>query len=244
MIPIRDTVPNHRPPVALYALLGANVLVFLLQSALPEDQLLAFVDLFAEHPNRFFGAGEGEGALRRLPLVAGTLVTSQFLHGSLLHLVGNLWTLWIFGDNVEDRMGSARFIAFYLACGILAGLAHLASDPGSSIPTLGASGAIAGVMGAYLFLFPRAKVVLLVPLIVVPLFFTTSAVVFLAAWFALQWVMGTAQVMAGEQVAGVAHWAHVGGFAAGALIHRAFVLPLPRRRRLFPDEQGPFGSWS
>ncbi len=242
MIPIRDTVASRRPPVAVYALLGVNVLLFLAQSLMPDRAMLGFIDLFAVHPDRFFGAGDGP--LTSMPVVAGTLVTSQYLHGGLLHLLGNLWTLWIFGDNVEDRMGSARFLLFYTLCGILAGAAHLLSDSASPIPTLGASGSIAGVMGAYLFLFPRAKVLLMVPIIVTPFFFTTSAVVFLGAWFALQSVLGTFNSIAGEEVSGVAYWAHIGGFLAGAALFRLFLLPTSHRRRLFPDEQGPFGAWS
>ena len=156
-------------------------------------------------------------------------LTSLFLHGGLLHLVGNLWTLWIFGPNVEERMGPWRFVVFYVLVGIVAGLAHVATDPHSLIPTIGASGAIAGVMGAYMLLYPRAQILFVIPILFYPLFFVWPAATYLLYWFALQFLSGAfSHVLrgaAGDGMAtgGVAWWAHVGGFAAGMLTFRFFL---------------------
>ena len=241
MFPLRDTIPARRPPVAVYVLLGLNGLVYLAQSALPEQWFLEFIDLLAVHPDRF--DERVELAPTAPPLVYLSLISSQYLHGGLLHLLGNMWSLWIFGDNVEDRMGSARFLMFYTLCGILAGGIHVLSDPDSTIPTLGASGAIAGVMGAYLFLYPRAKLVLFVPLVFIPIFLRTSATVFLGLWFVLQYFSGRAQDAQGEDAGGVAYWAHLGGFLAGAALHRAFVQSHDERHPPYRDEFRPEQAW-
>lgn len=152
------------------------------------------------------------------------LVTSQFLHGGVLHLVSNMWSLWIFGDNVEDRLGKFRFILFYVLVGIAAGLVHLFADPSSEIPTIGASGAVAGVMGAYFVSFPRSKVEVLIPIFIYPVFVEVPAVFFIIIWFYSQFYSGLAALGTVTQ-GGIAWWAHVGGFIAGVLL-----LPLFSRR--------------
>ena len=234
MFPIRDSEPSRRPPVAVYLLIGLCALSFAVQVSLEPESADALVMDFGVLPSAWFTG---------LPPV-WQLITTQFLHGGVTHLLGNLWMLWIFGDNVEDRMGSARFLAFYLLCGICASLAHLFTNLGSDIPAIGASGSIAGVMGAYLVLFPKARVILLVPILIIPYFFEVPAVVFLIGWFVIQSFSGLADSFSGMTGAGVAYWAHVGGFGAGFLLVRPFLKPEAHRRTLYRDEWGPEAAWT
>jgi membrane associated rhomboid family serine protease len=197
--------------------------VFVWEILLPEA---AAVRVFAGYglvPARILGPAHTGGLL---PPGAGlsTLLTSMFLYAGWLHVIMNLWTLWIFGDNVEDRMGPGRFLSFYLASGVAAGLVHLLSNPASTVPTVGASGAIAGALGAYFILFPRARVLTVMPLFFWPFFVEVPAVLFMAIWFGSQLLSGVAAVAGGgEQAGGVAWWAHVGGFVAGLLLCPLFV---------------------
>jgi membrane associated rhomboid family serine protease len=176
MIPIRDTVPSRSPPVAVYALIAVNVVVFAFELSLPDEELDRLFYLLGIVPARYthpdWAQQVGFPADDYWPLL-----TSMFLHGGWAHILGNMWTLWIFGDNVEDRMGPARFTIFYLACGLVAGVVQWYTNPHSTVPTVGASGAIAGVMGAYFVLFPHARIVVMVPILFYPLF-TLQAV-----WF-------------------------------------------------------------
>ncbi len=222
MLPVKDTVPSRNPPVMVWLLIAANTLVFLYELGLPPPELQAFFYRFGLVPARYT---HPEWAL-----VLGFPVddywpffTSMFLHGGWVHFLGNMWTLWIFGDNVEDRMGPLRFLVFYLLCGIIAGLVHWLTNPHSTIPTVGASGAIAGVMGAYFVLFPYARVIALVPIFFFPFFFEIPAVFYLGMWFVSQLFSGVLALAATGQVGGIAWWAHVGGFAAGSLLHFLFV---------------------
>jgi membrane associated rhomboid family serine protease len=153
-----------------------------------------------------------------------------------------MWTLWIFGDNVEDRMGSLRFAIFYLACGFVAAMTHLMTQSESTVPTVGASGAIAGVLGAYLLLFPTARLVVMFPVLFLPFFFELPAVLYLGAWFLIQLFSGVLAVAGPAQVGGIAFWAHVGGFTAGLLLCPLFVRRR-RPRRMQPDEYGLEWSW-
>ena len=235
MIPLRDDIPARRAPIVTWSLIAANVLVFLYQVGLPEDRLSLLIRLRGLVPRRYddpaWAAENGfpeDGYL--------SFITSMFLHGSWLHLIGNMWFLWIFGDNVEDRMGRIRFLVFYLACGLAAGLLHYFTAVSSEIPTVGASGAIAGVLGAYFFLFPRARVLTLVPIVFIPLFFELPAIVFLLIWFGLQLIQAYAGLGADGADGGVAWWAHVGGFGAGILLHWLFLdrRPVPRLGRRYP----------
>jgi membrane associated rhomboid family serine protease len=220
MFPLRDTIPSKRTPIVLWLILLANGLVFARELSLGEGDLARLIDRYGIVPARLALDFEG---LRQAPREYLTLVTSMFLHGGWLHVLGNLWTLLIFGDNVEDRMGPLRFLVFYLLCGTVAGVVHVYFNAGSSVPTIGASGAIAGVMGAYFVLYPRARVITLIPLLFYPLFVELPAYVFLGVWFASQVLFGTASLTQPQEAGGIAFLAHVGGFAAGILLHWVFV---------------------
>jgi membrane associated rhomboid family serine protease len=168
-----------------------------------------------------------------------TLLSSMFMHGGWMHIIGNMWSLWIFGDNVEDRMGRGGFLLFYLLSGLAAGAVHIVTNPGSTVPTVGASGAIAGVMGAYLLLFPHSSVVTMVPIFFFLQVVEVPAILFLGFWFLSQLFSGTLSLaVAGTQAGGVAWWAHIGGFVVGFL----WAVPLRRRtaitgrRRYYDDD--------
>lgn len=209
MFPIRDHNPSGRVPYVTYALIAANILIFVSFTGLASDQVR-------------YAAFLGDWAMVPAEVVAGedthTLFSSMFLHAGIMHLAGNMLFLWIFGDNMEDALGHIGFLVFYLASGLVADLAHVLADPSSLIPTVGASGAIAGVMGGYLLLYPRAKVDILLIFIVFFRLFTLSAWIVLAIWFGMQIIGGA---MTGSEMGGVAYWAHAGGFVAGVL----FALP-------------------
>lgn len=206
MFPLRDHNPSRGTPYVLYALIAANVVAFLLQLPFTgsERAMLGFWRDWAMIPVVVTQGGEWHG-----------IVTSMFLHAGLLHLAGNMLFLWIFGDNLEDQFGHLGFLIFYLAAGIAAALAHIAADPFSAIPTVGASGAIGGVMGGYLLLFPRAKVDILLIFIVFFRVFTVPAWIMLGLWFAMQIVSGLSTPTIDG---GVAYWAHAGGFLAGIVL--------------------------
>ena len=242
MIPIQDTVRSRNPPLAVYALIGLNVLVFGLELTLPHADLDRLFYLLGIVPARYahpeWSSRVGFPVDDYWPFL-----TSMFLHGGWAHIIGNMWTLWIFGDNVEDRMGPIRFTVFYLLCGLVAGVVHYFTNADSEVPTVGASGAIAGVLGAYLVLFPRSQIVVMVPIFFYPLFFEVPAVAYLLFW-ALSQVFSGALALAGPvQVGGVAWWAHVGGFSAGLLLHPLFIRPRRMIRRLQPDEYGTEAAW-
>jgi len=227
MFPIRDDIPSRHAPVMTLLLIALNTAIFLFAAILPRDEVRQLFYLFGIVPARFahpaWAARVGFPADDYWPFV-----TSMFLHGGWLHLIGNMWTLWIFGDNVEDRMGRFRFLVFYFACGIAAGATHFLTSPSSTVPTVGASGAIAGVMGAYFVLFPRARIVMLLPLFVFPYFFEIPAFLFLAYWFVAQILTGTLALAGAADVGGVAWWAHGGGFLAGAVLFGLFLRPRER----------------
>jgi membrane associated rhomboid family serine protease len=204
MIPLRDVIPSRTTPGVTITLIVVNVMVYLLQSTLSDRGRDAFLVGFGLVPAYFSLLN---------------VLTAMFVHGGLAHLGGNMLFLWIFGDNVEDRMGHGRFIAFYLMCGFAAAIAQTALNPNSLVPMVGASGAIAGVMGAYLVLYPHSRVLMLFPF---PVFlFELPAVVFLAIWFLVQFLNGINQLPVFERNAisgGVAFWAHVIGFVAGLIL--------------------------
>jgi len=220
MFPLRDTIPSRRTPVMLWVLVGLNALVFVFELRLPEAQLARVFEHYGIVPARLSMDLRG---LREAPGDYLALVTSMFLHGGVLHVLGNLWMLTIFGDNVEDRMGPVRFLFFYLLTGLVAGLVHVHFSPDSEVPTIGASGAISGVMGAYLVMYPRARVITLIPLLFYPLFVELPAFVFLGVWFVGNLLSGTASLAAPEEAGGIAFLAHVGGFLAGILLHWPFL---------------------
>ncbi len=232
MIPIRDDVPSRTTPIVTISILVVNALAFLYQLMLGPGLRAFFAD-FAVIPALYFSEGvRGPGGWIQ-PLAAPDLVvplfTSMFLHGGWLHLIGNMVYLWIFGDNVEDRLGRGRFVVFYLLCGLTASGAHIFSNPGSVVPSLGASGAIAGVLGAYVLLYPKARVVVLMPFGFFLHTFQVPAVFFLGFWFVQQLLYGTLSLgVASAQTGGVAWWAHIGGFAAGFLLVKLFARRRPR----------------
>jgi rhomboid family protein len=219
MIPLRDDNPVRNRPVVTIAIIVLCTLVFLWQLSLPPNAAQASVYLLGFIPALLFGNATLDGA-QWVPTPA-TLFTSMFLHGSLLHLGGNMLYLWIFGDNIEDRMGRGRFLVFFLLCGVVAALAQGIMDPRSTVPMIGASGAISGVLGAYLLLYPRARVLALLPL---PFLFYTvrvPALVVLGLWFVGQLLSSV--LAASGPAGGVAFGAHVGGFIAGLIMLRLFL---------------------
>jgi membrane associated rhomboid family serine protease len=169
-----------------------------------------------------------------------TVLTCMFLHGGWMHFIGNMWVLFLFGDAVEDRMGPARYLVFYLLCGLAAGLTHYLTNPTSPVPTVGASGAIAGVMGAYFVLFPTARVITLIPVFFFPFLVEIPAVVYLGVWFASQLFSGTLALVGPQYYEGVAWWAHVGGFVAGIALLPLFKKSRKQYRRYYPDEYWPW----
>jgi membrane associated rhomboid family serine protease len=239
MIPIRDDVPSRRAPVVTWTIIAVNVAVFLWQLTLPAEGVRRLFYLYGLVPARFsapaWAASVGFPHATPLPFL-----TSMFLHGGFLHIGFNLWTLWIFGDNVEDRMGRARFAVFYLLVGIFAAFVQAISDPGSTVPTIGASGAIAGVLGAYLRWYPQSRVLTLIPIFIYPLFVEIPAVVFLGLWFLTQIASGIGSFGLHNLGGGVAWWAHVGGFLAGLALAGLFArrgfeqIPGPVRHHVFP----------
>lgn len=208
MIPIRDQIPTRRTPVITYLLIAANVFVYLLLwlSGSSQDVLFYQYGLIPAH----FSTGI------HLSDIAN-IFTSMFMHAGLLHLGGNMLYLWIFGDNVEDCMGRGKFFLFYLVGGVIASITHILTNPGSTIPTVGASGAIAAVLGAYLVLFPRSRVLTFIPIGFLLRLTAVPAVIVLGMWFFLQLFDGVL-ALGGADVGGVAVWAHIGGFVAGMLL--------------------------
>jgi membrane associated rhomboid family serine protease len=214
VIPLRDTIPSRTAPVVTVALIAVNVIVFLHEAALG-PYLERFVFAYGLVPKRLVHwPGDPLDPARFLPLF-----TSMFWHGGWLHLIGNMLYLWIFGDNVEDRLGHLRFLVFYVVAGAAAGITHVVLSPTSNLPTVGASGAIAGVLGAYIVLFPRARVTTLIPIFVFITIREIPAILVLGFWFVLQLFVGVASVGATTDVTGgVAVFAHIGGFIAGMIL--------------------------
>lgn len=230
MFPIRDEIPSRRRPVVTWAILAINILLFFYQLTLGEAGLAALFYRFGLVPARISDPGWAI-SVGLPPGGYFGFLSGMFLHGGVLHLLFNMWTLWIFGDNVEDRMGRVRFTAYYLICGVVASAVQWLTNPASTIPTIGASGAIAGVMGGYFLLFPHSRVLTLVPIFFYPLFVRIPAIVYLGLWFVLQLLSGTTSLGQGPDTGGVAFWAHVGGFVAGLLLVRLFV---PREPEQLP----------
>jgi membrane associated rhomboid family serine protease len=214
MIPLSDDNPTESTPLVTITLIASCVLDFLYQSTLPAQQGQAFVFQFGAIPALLFGHADPPMDLVVIPAYA-TLLTSMFLHGSWMHLIGNMLYLWIFGNNIEDVMGHAKFVLFYFTCGILAALSHALTDLSSTLPMVGASGAISGVLGAYLLLFPRAQVLVFIPLGFASRTLYVPAGFVLGLWFVMQLLSGGVSVGGGGGGGGVAFFAHIGGFVAG-----------------------------
>lgn len=230
MVPLNDNNPTTNTPIVTYWLLGINIFIFLFEITLPPEALSAFFDRWAIVPSQLTASFAGQG-----PNPVGewfTLISSQFLHGGFFHVGGNMLYLWVFGNNIEDQLGRGRFIVFYLGCGILAGLTQWIVAPASDVPTLGASGAIAGVMGAYILRFPKAQILTLLPI----LFFITTvripALFFLGIWFLQQAFYGIASLGSPMSAGGgVAYWAHAGGFVFGLVLGPLLGLMASKRQR-------------
>jgi membrane associated rhomboid family serine protease len=217
MIPIRDTIQSKNYPVVNNIIIAANALVYLVQLGQGEE-LTKFILTYGLVPARY-----------SVPHIASYFSFGQqvfsffsfmFLHGGFLHLLGNMWSLYIFGDNVEDRLGPLRYLFFYLLCGFLSGLSHLFINWHSQIPTIGASGAIAGVMGAYFLLYPGSRILTLIPIFFIPYFVQIPAFLFLGLWFFLQFISAAGSA---GQASGIAWWAHIGGFVFGMIFLKLFL---------------------
>jgi membrane associated rhomboid family serine protease len=203
MIPLRDVIPSRTTPYVTVTIIVLNSLAWLFELSLPHEELNQFLTVYGVVPAHFAWP---------------TLITSMFLHAGWVHVIGNMWYLWIFGDNVEDSLGHGRFIVFYLLCGIVAAFGQILIQPDSTLPTIGASGAIAGVMGAYFVLYPQSRVLTLLPLIIIWEIVELPAVVLLGFWFLLQlFSAGTIAMTASTGGGGVAFMAHVAGFLFGVV---------------------------
>ncbi len=218
MIPIRDRNPSGTFPFVTVGIILINVLVFFIELSLG-PQLDSFLFQFGVVPVKVVYSAD---------IPDSTFVNTyfpflsyMFLHGGFIHLIGNMWYLWIFGDNIEDRLGRVKFVLFYLLCGIGSALVHVYFNSQSGVPCVGASGAIAGVLGAYMVTFPRARVLVLLPLFIIWEFIELPAIVVLGFWFLLQFFSGTAAISS-AQGGGVAWWAHIGGFVLGIIFIKIF----------------------
>lgn len=235
MFPIKDENPTFRTPVLTIALIVICSVIFMMQAAAGSAGGQEIVLRFGLIPSVLLGENRLPPELA-LNIPAFTLVSSMFLHGGWMHLIGNMWFLWIFGNNIEDVLGHGRFMVFYILAGLGAALAQILADPGSVIPMVGASGAISGILGAYILLFPHARILTFVFL---GFFITTMhirAVWFLGIWFAMQAL--NAAATSGDGGGGVAWWAHIGGFVAGVIL--LFLLK-PKRKIFAPRRKGPWG---
>lgn len=224
MFPISDNIPSRRTPIVTYTLIFINCIVFFIELSLPSNLTYRIFYTFGIVPARYtnldwaYIAGFPVGFIWLIM----PLITSMFLHGSWLHIISNMWFLWIFADNVEDRLGHVRFAIFYLLCGIAAGVAHIIINPTSTIPAIGASGAISGVLGAYFVFFPMAMIIVLIPVVFWPIFIPLPAFIYITTWFLIQFLSGTVSLIIPYNISAIAWWAHIGGFIAGGLFSRVF----------------------
>jgi membrane associated rhomboid family serine protease len=222
MIPIRDTAPCNSKPFVTWGLIAICVIVFVAMQLMPVQLSYRLVNLYGMVPVRY---SNPQWAVRSGMPYDGYLsfLTSLFLHGNWLHLIINMWFLWIFADSVEDRMGHLRFLIFYLLCGLLATFLQWYFDPTLAIPVVGASGAIAGVLAAYFFLYPLERVVVWVPILFLPILIHVPAIAFLGLWIIIQLHNATTSILFEGVTVDVAWWAHLGGFIAGSVLYRLFL---------------------
>jgi membrane associated rhomboid family serine protease len=230
MLPIRDDTPRYTTPFVTYFLIALNILIYLFESALAPPDLKMLSYQFGLVPAQVTAMLAAPVHFHPAAIVI-PFFTSMFLHGSWMHVIGNMWFLWIFGDNIEDYLGHFGYLVFYLVCGVMAGAAQVVLDPNLTLPTVGASGAIAGVLGGYFLLYPRARVLMWFVFV-----FYLPAWVVLGYWFVVQFVNAatTSIVQAGHPAGGVAFWAHVGGFLAGIILIKLFPQRAQTRR---------YGAW-
>lgn len=214
----------------MWCLIALNAIVFWIEIRLPEARLASFIERGGLVPERLLHDWSHSWAL----------LTSMFLHGGWMHIIGNMWFLYLFGDNVEDRMGPLRFLAFYLLCGVAAALTHVLLHADSKVPVIGASGAISGVMGAYFILFPKSRVITLIVILLIIRLVEIPAQVYLGLWFVLQLLSGFVSLGAADGFSSVAWWAHIGGFVAGMVLMPVFVRRRQPSRRSYPDEYRPW----
>jgi len=234
MIPIKDTIPHIGIPWITWILILLNGIIFIFEISIPKDLLEQVFYFFGLVPARYsypqWALTHGLSPSDYLPFL-----TNMFLHAGWLHIIGNMWFLHIFGSSVEDRMGHGRFLIFYILTGLAANFIFYILDIHSRIPELGASGAIAGVMGAYIVMFPRAQILTLIPIFLFPLFVNLSAFFYIGFWFLIQLLSGTLSFTS-QSTGGVAWWAHVGGFITGMVLLPLFRSRKYSHRKIFPDE--------
>jgi membrane associated rhomboid family serine protease len=245
MFPLRDTTRSKSFPVANWAIIGLNALVFLYEISLSQVGLADFTYRYGLVPARLHL--ENPTLLLQNPIVLIPLFTAMFIHGGWFHFLSNMWVLFIFGDNVEDRLGSLRYFIFYIIGGLVANVLQALVYPTSQIPAIGASGAIASALGAYFLFFPTAKILTLILIFIIPWFIELPAIVFLGFWFISQLFSGlfSLGMPAGSNVGGVAWWAHVGGFLFGLLFALLFAGRPPSSRSIYPEDYPPGGNgWS
>ncbi|HRT63000.1 MAG TPA: rhomboid family intramembrane serine protease [Syntrophales bacterium] len=236
MFPLRDDIFRRHFPLVTWLIICVNVAIYYMETALGNDDMVQLMNRFAVIPARYGHDGSFLGL--QLPIADYLpLLTGMFLHGSWLHIIGNMWFLHLFGASVEDRMGPVRYLFFYLLCGILAGLIFIYFDLQTTMPSIGASGAIAGVMGAYLVLFPAARIVTLIIIIIIPFFVDLPALLFIGIWFYLQVLLETVAASSPGTGGGIAWWAHIGGFVAGMLLIAPFRVIGLLHRPPYPDEK-------
>ncbi len=221
MIPLRDTQPSERFPIVNWVIIIINAIIFIFELTLNDAEAEIFFYKFGLVPSQ-------------VSLTSGnqyTFFTNMFLHGGWGHFIGNMWILYIFGDNVEDRMGSIRYLFFYIIAGLVASFTHFMLYRTSTAPAIGASGAISGIMAAYMFLFPKSKILTLVPIFILPLLIPIPAFIYIAIWFIGQVFSGTYHLLFSPSVTGIAFWAHIGGFLGGLLLYRLFLSPKRKRKK-------------
>lgn len=237
MIPIRDCLPRRYTPYITWFIIALNCIVFLFELMCTKENLEYLFHKFGVIPANYMLVE----TLPLDPIYYLPFLTSMFLHGGLFHLISNMWIMWIFADNVEDKMGSFRFLIFYLICGFGASWIHCLINPTSTIPAVGASGAISGVLGAYMIMFPHARVITLLPILFFPFFFALPAVFYILMWFFIQLFSGIGFLLTPAHVGGVAWLAHIGGFVFGVVLHRIFIIK--KRLRIYDDHFDYYCAW-
>lgn len=228
MFPLKDTIPSYRKPYVTLSIIVINIVVFIYELNLPSGELLEFFYRFGIVPARYtsaeFSMLMGLSRFNLFPFIS-----AMFIHGGWSHIISNMWALWLFGDNVEDILGHFGFAVFYVLSGLAASLLHFLFSWNSQVPMLGASGAIAGVMGAYFVLFPHSRIITFIPLFFIPFLVEIPAVIYLGIWFITQFFNGTVSTLMRGNFGGVAWWAHIGGFLFGMNMWKRFLRDNRRR---------------
>jgi membrane associated rhomboid family serine protease len=222
VIPLRDTIPSQSLPIVNWLLIVTNVVIFVFEVfMLDSRQAELMIFDFGLIPDKV-RLSEVDNLYELRTTVIRPFFTNMFLHGGWGHLISNMWILFIFGDNVEDRMGKVRYFLFYIACGLIASFTHFILHRSSVVPAIGASGAISGIMAAYMIMFPKSTIISLVPIIIIPLFIPIPALIYIGIWFLMQLLSGTSSLMLSDSATGIAFWAHIGGFIGGLLLYGFF----------------------